>query len=93
MVRILCNDAVVDADLVTATVAHTDGGGFSAKIFYHAEPDKLWYADAGWLAGKQDFQHVGVDEIDDGNAYGQISETDYAIGDCPDEVRHLRVGQ
>lgn len=83
-VLLLNNDTVVDPDLVTelvtAAIAHPEGGICSAKILYHAEPRKLWYAGAKWLADRQHFQHVGIGEIDDGKAYEQIAETDYASG-------------
>lgn len=83
-VLLLNNDTVVDpnlvSELVAAAVAHPEGGVFSAKIFYHAEPDRLWYAGAVWLADSEHFQHVGIGEIDDGNTYSEIVETDYASG-------------
>ncbi|MHB1083816.1 MAG: glycosyltransferase family 2 protein [Thiobacillus sp.] len=83
-VLLLNNDTVADPDLVSALVdaakAHPEGGVFSAKIFYHAEPNKLWYAGAKWLADQQHFQHVGIGEIDDGQSYEDIVETDYASG-------------
>lgn len=83
-VLLLNNDTVVDPELVSALVdaatAHPKGGVFSAKIFYHAEPNKLWYAGAKWLAVKQHFQHIGIGEIDDGQSYEKVVETDYASG-------------
>lgn len=83
-VFLLNNDTEVDpglvGELVTAATAYPEGGVFSAKIFYHAEPSKLWYAGAKWLSDKQHFQHVGIGEIDDGKAHDEIAETDYASG-------------
>ncbi|MDP1864705.1 MAG: glycosyltransferase family 2 protein [Thiobacillus sp.] len=83
-VLLLNNDTVVDPYLVSAFVdaakLHPEGGVFSAKIFYHAEPDKLWYAGAKWLADEQHFQHVGIGEIDDRKRYEDVVETDYASG-------------
>ena len=67
-------------ELVNAATAHPEGGVFSAKIFYYAEPNKLWYAGANWLKDRQHFQHVGIGEIDDGKTYESIVETDYASG-------------
>lgn len=83
-VLLLNNDTVVDPGLLDAFVAAAKrfpaAGVFSAKIFYHAEPSKLWYAGAIWLADREYFQHVGIGEIDDGKAYNDIAETDYASG-------------
>lgn len=83
-VFLLNNDTEVDpslvGELVDAATAHPEDGVFSAKIFYHASPNVLWYAGAKWLADKQHFQHVGIGEIDDGKTYEDIVETDYASG-------------
>jgi len=83
-VLLLNNDTVADPNLVSefvdAAIAHPKGAVLSAKIFYHAEPNKLWYAGAKWLADKQHFQHVGIGEIDDGQSYEKVVETDYASG-------------
>jgi GT2 family glycosyltransferase len=83
-VLLLNNDTVVGpnllSELVAAATTHPEGGVFSAKIFYHAEPNKLWYAGAKWLADKQHFQHVGIGEVDDKRLYENVVETDYASG-------------
>ena len=83
-VLLLNNDTEVDpglvGELVRVATAHPAGGVFSAKIFYHAEPKKLWYAGAKWLSEKQHFQHVGIGEIDDGDSHERVVETDYASG-------------
>lgn len=83
-VFLLNNDTEVDpglvGELVSAATAHPEGGVFSAKIFYHAEPNKLWYAGAKWLADKQHFQHIGIGEIDDKKRYEDVVDTDYASG-------------
>lgn len=83
-VLLLNNDTIVAPDLLEAfaeAAAHNpDGGMFSAKIYYHAEPTKLWYAGAKWLSSKQCFEHVGIGEIDYGKRYEAIAETDYASG-------------
>lgn len=83
-VLLLNNDTIVAPDLLEAFVeaaAHNlNGGMFAAKIYYHAEPTKLWYAGGKWLPDKQCLVHVGIGEIDDGKSYEAIAESDYASG-------------
>ncbi len=81
---LLNNDTVVDKSVVSELVAAADScstcGVFSAKIFFHSEPDKLWYAGARWVPHGERFEHIGIGEIDDGKTYEEMVETDYASG-------------
>lgn len=83
-ILLLNNDTIVAPDLLEAfaeaAAHHPDGGMFTAKIYYHAEPTRLWYAGGQWLQDKQCFVHVGIGEIDDGKKYEAVAETDYASG-------------
>lgn len=83
-ILLLNNDTIVAPDLLEAfaeaAAHHPDGGMFAAKIYYHAEPTRLWYAGGKWLQDKQCFVHVGIGEIDDGKKYEAVAETDYASG-------------
>src|SRR5688572_19863302 len=67
-VLLLNNDTVVDPDCVDAFVeaarAHPEGALFGAKIYYHQEPDCIWYAGARWAPEISQFFHVGNGERD-----------------------------
>jgi GT2 family glycosyltransferase len=80
---LLNNDTIVDANILTAFVeasaAMADSGILSAKIYYHSEPRKLWYAGVR-LEKPLRVVHVGQGQIDDETRYGSIVETEYACG-------------
>jgi GT2 family glycosyltransferase len=83
-VLLLNNDTVVDprmlSELVAASQAHPEAGALGAKIYYHGDPQRLWYAGARWVAEEADFAHVGGGVVDDGQRWETIRETDYACG-------------
>jgi hypothetical protein len=83
-VLLLNNDTVVDPNFLGAFVcaaqARPDGAVFSGRIYYFDCPSTLWYAGATWRCEGQYFQHDGIGQVDDGAAYQQIVETDYASG-------------
>ena len=83
-VLLLNNDTVVDPGLLDAFVAAArcfpDAGVFSAKIYFHAEPNRIWYAGARWSARATRFEQVGEGVLDDGISFSTICETDYACG-------------
>lgn len=83
-VLLLNNDTVVDPGMLGAFVraaqAHPDGAIFGGKIYYFDRPSTLWYAGASWQREGQYFLHDGIDMVDDGAAFEQVAETDYASG-------------
>ncbi len=83
-VLLLNNDTVVDPSLLDAFVATAKrfpvAGVFSAKIYFHAEPSRIWYAGACWNDEKVRFEQVGEGELDDGQRFATVCETDYACG-------------
>ena len=83
-ILLLNNDTVVDSQLLKnfmkAAESVRDGGIFGAKIYYFTEPDKIWYAGGKWIEKTQCFDHVGLNETDNGTAFNAITETDYACG-------------
>ena len=80
---LLNNDTVVDPQILSAflnsAIAFPNGAMFAAKIYYFSRPTTIWYAGARWSAKKQDFEHVGVNEIDNGK-FDAAAETAYACG-------------
>lgn len=83
-VLLLNNDTVVDPGLLDAFVAAArrfpDAGVFSAKIYFHAEPNRIWYAGARWNSATARFEQVGEGVLDDGLRFSTVCETDYACG-------------
>jgi len=79
----LDNDIRVDPGLLTElmTVANTDTtiGILGSKIYYHAEPDRLWYAggNVNYWAGL--VTHRGIREVDTGR-YDLVEDTGYVVG-------------
>ena len=82
-ILLLNNDTIIDKNILIAFVEGSaslaDSGVLSAKIYYHSEPRKLWYAGV-YLKKPLYFVHVGRDQIDDETAYSSIIETEYACG-------------
>lgn len=93
-VLLLNNDTVVDEKLIEAFIkANTKlikPAILGGKIYYHAQPDTLWYAGANWVPSKLDFEHIGMGQKD-GSAFDQLSKTEYVTG-ClmfvPAEIFH-----
>lgn len=83
-VLLLNNDTVVEPGLLDAFVAAAkrfpDAGVFSAKIYFYAEPNRIWYAGARWSTKDGCFKQVGEGELDDGQRFAAACETDYACG-------------
>jgi GT2 family glycosyltransferase len=83
-VLLLNNDTIVDSALlnefVGAAAAFPDGGMFTGKIYFHAEPNRIWFGGSKWYPNRSKFLHLGYGEIDDESRYNFICETDYASG-------------
>jgi hypothetical protein len=81
---LLNNDTVVAPDILKVLIATSqtrpDAGFLGAKIYFHSQPDRLWYAGARWLPDRADCIHVGGGQIDDGRQWADVQETDYACG-------------
>lgn len=83
-VLLLNNDTEVDPGLLRAFVSaaqrHPQAGALSARIYYHDEPHRIWYAGARWSFEHGRFHQVGQGEIDAAGVFDQERETDYACG-------------
>jgi hypothetical protein len=83
-VFLLNNDTEVDPGILEAFVAAAerfpDAGVFSGKIYFHAEPNRIWYAGAQWNSKASRFMQVGEGLLDDGLTYSSACETGYACG-------------
>jgi GT2 family glycosyltransferase len=83
-ILLLNNDTIVDPALlrqfVDAAAAFPDGGMFTGKIYFYAEPNRIWFGGSKWYPERSKFLHVGYGEIDDESRHNSICETDYASG-------------
>ena len=83
-VLLLNNDTVVDKHLLNHLISTSIGLGrdsiLGAKIYYHKEPKRIWYAGARWVKSKSGFIHEGQNIIDDGTIFNSIRETEYICG-------------
>lgn len=83
-ILLLNNDTVVDADILNAFVSaaqrHPEAGAFSARIYFHHQPDTIWYAGAIWMPDLSRFTHVGWSKPDNDEEFGVEGVTDYACG-------------
>lgn len=96
-ILLLNNDTTVDPDMIRemVDVAEQDSsiGLLGPKIYYHHDPELLWYAGGRVNLVQGRLWHTGIREKDRGQ-YDQVSEVDYVTG-CAlmirNEVAH-RIG-
>ena len=83
-ILLLNNDTEVDSGMLDAFVAAAghfpDAGVFSGKIYFHAEPNRIWYAGAQWNPKNARFDLLGEGLLDDGTNFSNTCETGYACG-------------
>lgn len=84
-ILLINNDTTVDSnflsELVQAGEADEKIGALGSKIYFHSEPNRIWFAGGkvNWLKNKG--THLGLDEIDNGQD-NKIGEVDYLTGCC-----------
>lgn len=82
-VLLLNNDTVVDPDilgsLIEAAKRMPNGGVFGPKMYYHSQPNRLWYAGGYWDVSSLSFGEYGAGEEDVGQ-YDVLAETEWVIG-------------
>jgi len=80
---VLNNDTVVDRHILhafaTAQQRFPKAGVFGAKIYYHAQPDVLWFAGGAWHPESLRFRHIGKDKSD-GPEFSAARAFDYVTG-------------
>ena len=76
-VFLLNNDTIVDpqivTELLTAARLNGDMGIYGSKIYFHSEPDKIWYSGANWDDDDCQFVHSLADIT-------EVAVTGYACG-------------
>ena len=82
---LLNNDTTVDPGylepLVERLSSDPSTGIVAPKIYYHSQPDRLWYAGGSISFWSGSMKHVGIREYDHGQ-HDTPGETDYATGCC-----------
>lgn len=83
-VLLLNNDTIVDKNFLKELMREAEknprAGLLGAKIYYHDEPEKIWFA-GGEISFLGKGTHIGVNEIDKGQ-YDQVKEVEYITGCC-----------
>jgi GT2 family glycosyltransferase len=82
---LLNNDTTVDPGylepLLECLFSDPSIGIVAPKIYYHSQPDRLWYAGGSISFWTGSMKHVGIREYDNGQ-HDTPGETDYATGCC-----------
>ena len=84
-VCLLNNDTTVDSEFLTHLVSRIQSdkkiGIATPKIYYHDEPNRIWFAGASISMWTGTMKHIGIREEDHGQ-YDESKEIDYATGCC-----------
>jgi GT2 family glycosyltransferase len=82
-VFLLNNDTIVHASLlrqlIDAAERCPEGAVFGAKIYFHSEPERVWYAGVVWDPRIMDFRHVEDDASSRPDSRGVVA-TPYVCG-------------
>ncbi len=85
LVCLLNNDTTVDSEFLSHLVSgiQTDRkiGITTPKIYYHDDPNRIWFAGGSISMWTGTMKHIGIREEDRGQ-YDASSEVDYATGCC-----------
>jgi GT2 family glycosyltransferase len=85
LVCLLNNDTTVDRDFLTHLVSRMQSdakiGAVAPKIYYHADPNRIWFAGGEISMWTGTMRHTGIREVDAGQ-YDVSREIDYASGCC-----------
>ena len=81
---ILNNDTVVDQHILKhfleVSQQYPKSGILTAKIYYHSEPGKIWYAGSRWNPGGVHFSHEGIHCQDDNETWSQVKIVESVCG-------------
>lgn len=82
---LLNNDTTVDDGFLSAMVERAISnptiGIVAPKIYYHSEPDRIWFAGGSLSMWTGTMSHIGIRELDRGQ-YDTATEIEYATGCC-----------
>jgi GT2 family glycosyltransferase len=82
---LLNNDTTVDPGFLSAMVDRMTSsvtiGMVAPKIYYHSEPNRIWFAGGALSMWTGTMRHIGIREIDRGH-HDTAQEIEYATGCC-----------
>jgi GT2 family glycosyltransferase len=85
LICLLNNDTTVDKDFLTHLVhciqSDKKCGMVAPKVYYHDEPNRIWFAGSEISMWTGTMRHVGIREVDHGQRDAS-REIDYATGCC-----------
>lgn len=85
LVCLLNNDTTVDREFLTHLVSRMQSdkkiGMAAPKIYYHDEPNRIWFAGGSISMWTGTMKHIGIREEDHGQ-HDASKEIDYATGCC-----------
>ncbi len=85
LVCLLNNDTTVDGEFLSHLVSRIQSdskiGMAAPKIYYHDEPNRIWFAGGSISMWTGTMKHIGIREDDHGQ-HDVSKETDYATGCC-----------
>jgi GT2 family glycosyltransferase len=85
LICLLNNDTIVDKDFLTQLVARIGSdkniGIVAPKIYYHDEPNRIWFAGGEISMWTGTMKHAGIREVDRGQ-HETSKVVDYATGCC-----------
>lgn len=85
LVCLLNNDTTVDREFLTHLVSRIQSdkkiGMAAPKIYYHDEPNRIWFAGGSISMWTGTMMHIGIREEDHGQ-HDASKEIDYATGCC-----------
>jgi GT2 family glycosyltransferase len=85
LICLLNNDTTVDRAFLTHLVARLQSdtaiGAVAPKIYYHSEPNRIWFAGGELSMWTGTMRHIGIREIDRGQ-YDEPRDIAYATGCC-----------
>ncbi len=84
-ILLLNNDTTVDSVFLSELVKVGDSdkkiGLLGSKIYFHSDPERIWFAGGKVNCMKNSGSHIGLDEIDQAQ-YDKIREVGYLTGCC-----------
>jgi GT2 family glycosyltransferase len=82
---LLNNDTTVDPEFLSAMVARitssSSTGMVAPKIYYHGDPNRIWFSGGSISMWTGTMKHHGIREVDQGQ-YDTAGEIEYATGCC-----------
>ena len=85
LVCLLNNDTTVDKEFLTQLVARINSdktiGMVAPKIYYHSEPNRIWFAGGTISMWTGTMSHTGIRELDKGQ-HDTSATIDYTTGCC-----------